>query len=371
MGGVGLGFFGSMTLTLLDPEAWTVAPALLEAETVPLTFIEPDFLIEDRAVALYVTDSPASREDRTQQTVLPFTFPPSRSSTYRPFGNLAQDLTLLAVVADRVEFESTVWATLETSTSTGKSLPALTFFGVETDTRSFGWPVGAGSGPGPGGSGSGGVGLTSNAAVTERAWSRVTEQLEAVPEHAPLQPVKVEPDAADAVSSTMVPSSKLPEQAEPQSIGVPTGGAGVPVTVPLPVPDLVMKNGWEGNSKAPASQSVGVRSSPRWSSAGQAVGEPEVRRADEPSPSASVLVRPPLSARLPRSRDAGETFSGGAPDVGASGVPTRPSQSLETVVVSTLPPPLTRFPGEIPPQTKLPDSLIIELATSSLPDEKK
>ena len=43
-----------------------------------------------------------------------------------------------------------------------------------------------------------------NVAVTVRAWDIVTVQVP-VPEHAPLQPPNVEPDAAEAVSVTTVP----------------------------------------------------------------------------------------------------------------------------------------------------------------------
>mgnify|MGYP007103403757 CR=1 FL=1 len=60
-----------------------------------------------------------------------------------------------------------------------------------------------------------------------------TEQ-EPVPLHAPDQPAKAEPDAALAVSVTVVPDVKLAEHVEPQLIPV-----GLDVTVPLPVPDFV------------------------------------------------------------------------------------------------------------------------------------
>src|SRR5207245_3427385 len=57
-----------------------------------------------------------------------------------------------------------------------------------------------------------------------------------VPEHPPpLQPLKVEPAAAVAVSVTAVPLVKLAEQVAPQLIP-----AGALVTVPLPVPALLM-----------------------------------------------------------------------------------------------------------------------------------
>lgn len=56
-----------------------------------------------------------------------------------------------------------------------------------------------------------------------------------VPEHAPLQPVNREPDAALALSVTFWPLTKLAEQVAPQLIP-----AGELVTVPLPVPDFVI-----------------------------------------------------------------------------------------------------------------------------------
>jgi hypothetical protein len=55
----------------------------------------------------------------------------------------------------------------------------------------------------------------------------VTVQVELVPEHAPVHPVKVEPEAAVAVSVTAVPAAKV----------VPVG---LLVTVPDPVPDFVV-----------------------------------------------------------------------------------------------------------------------------------
>src|SRR5437764_8448591 len=55
-----------------------------------------------------------------------------------------------------------------------------------------------------------------------------------VPLQAPLQPVKVEPAAAVAVSVTDVPEANAAEQVAPQSIP-----AGELVTVPEPVPALV------------------------------------------------------------------------------------------------------------------------------------
>src|SRR5688572_3710232 len=55
---------------------------------------------------------------------------------------------------------------------------------------------------------------------------------EPVPEHAPDQPVNVEPPAGAAVSVTWKPRLYVCEQSEPQS-------TPVPVTVPVPAPDLV------------------------------------------------------------------------------------------------------------------------------------
>src|SRR5205823_13880690 len=70
-------------------------------------------------------------------------------------------------------------------------------------------------------------------AVTVVAAMTVTVQAP-VPEHPPpLQPVKVEPAAAVAVSVTAVPLVKLAEQVAPQVMP-----AGVLVAVPLPVPAL-------------------------------------------------------------------------------------------------------------------------------------
>jgi hypothetical protein len=70
-------------------------------------------------------------------------------------------------------------------------------------------------------------------AVTLVAALTVTAQL-AVPVHAPLQPVKVEPVAAAAVSVTLVPETTVALQVVPQLMP-----AGLEVTVPLPVPALV------------------------------------------------------------------------------------------------------------------------------------
>ena len=72
-----------------------------------------------------------------------------------------------------------------------------------------------------------------NVAVTERAAVICTVQL-LVPVQAPLQPAKVEPLAAAAVSVTEVPLEKLALQVLPQLMPV-----GVEVTVPAPLPALV------------------------------------------------------------------------------------------------------------------------------------
>ena len=70
-------------------------------------------------------------------------------------------------------------------------------------------------------------------AVTDRASLIVTSQLPA-PEQAPPQPVKEEPEAAVALRVTDVAWANWAPQIEPHSIP-----AGVDVTVPDPVPDLV------------------------------------------------------------------------------------------------------------------------------------
>jgi hypothetical protein len=71
-------------------------------------------------------------------------------------------------------------------------------------------------------------------AVTVFARFIVTVQVAAVPVQAPVQPLKVEPAAAVAVSVTVLFWLKLAAQAAPQSIP-----AGELVTVPVPVPALV------------------------------------------------------------------------------------------------------------------------------------
>jgi len=75
----------------------------------------------------------------------------------------------------------------------------------------------------------------SNVAVTVVAALMVTTHAP-VPEHpAPLQPVKVDPPPGAAVRVTTVPLLYEAEQVAPQLIP-----AGLDVTVPLPVPPLLM-----------------------------------------------------------------------------------------------------------------------------------
>src|SRR5262245_19823227 len=77
--------------------------------------------------------------------------------------------------------------------------------------------------------------LVWKAAVTDLACVMDTVQVP-VPEQAPLQPAKVEPDAAAAVSVALVPFAKLAfcvAHVVPQLIP-----AGLEVTVPVPVPLL-------------------------------------------------------------------------------------------------------------------------------------
>src|SRR5262245_26963318 len=67
-------------------------------------------------------------------------------------------------------------------------------------------------------------------AATARAASIVTLH-PPVPEHAPLQPAKVEPPAGVAVRLTTVPELKASVQSTPQAMP-----GGLDVTVPPPVP---------------------------------------------------------------------------------------------------------------------------------------
>jgi len=78
------------------------------------------------------------------------------------------------------------------------------------------------------------VGAGVNVAVTDLAASRVTWQVLAVPEQAPLHPVKADPTAAMAVRVTTVPGAKLAVHDVPQSIP-----SGLLVTLPLPDPAFV------------------------------------------------------------------------------------------------------------------------------------
>ena len=81
-------------------------------------------------------------------------------------------------------------------------------------------------------------------AVTVVAAETVTTH-DPVPEHPPpLQPVKVEPAAGVAVSVTAVPLPKLAAHVAPQVMP-----AGELVTVPLPVPALVMVRAKVGRLK--------------------------------------------------------------------------------------------------------------------------
>ena len=73
-------------------------------------------------------------------------------------------------------------------------------------------------------------------AVTEVAALTVTVQLP-VPEHAPLQPVKVEPAAGVAVSVTEAPDPKLAAHVLPHAMP-----AGLLATVPVPPPALATVN---------------------------------------------------------------------------------------------------------------------------------
>jgi hypothetical protein len=73
-------------------------------------------------------------------------------------------------------------------------------------------------------------------AVTARAAVMVTEQVP-VPLHAPPQPPKLEPAAAEALSVTCVPWARASVQSEPHEMP-----AGELDTVPVPVPFLVTES---------------------------------------------------------------------------------------------------------------------------------
>jgi hypothetical protein len=75
-----------------------------------------------------------------------------------------------------------------------------------------------------------------NVAVTVCAAVIVTEQL-AIPEHPPLHPAKVEPDAGVAVSATTCPLAKFAVHVDWHEMP-----AGVLVTVPVPVPVSAIVN---------------------------------------------------------------------------------------------------------------------------------
>ena len=72
-----------------------------------------------------------------------------------------------------------------------------------------------------------------NVAVTDSAALMVTEQVVPEPEQAPLQPVKVLPEAGVSVNVTIVPEEKAELHVVPQLIP-----AGDEVTVPEPEPAL-------------------------------------------------------------------------------------------------------------------------------------
>jgi hypothetical protein len=73
---------------------------------------------------------------------------------------------------------------------------------------------------------------TLNVAVTLRAELNVTLHVAPLVESQPVQPAKLEPDDADAVSTNEVPATAVSEQSLPQLMPFP-------VTLPEPVPDLL------------------------------------------------------------------------------------------------------------------------------------
>ena len=75
---------------------------------------------------------------------------------------------------------------------------------------------------------------------------KVREQ-DAVPLHAPLQPVNVSPAAGEATSVTVVPLVKLPEQ----TLVLHVSPAGVLCTVPEPVRLTVSEAGCVGETPSP------------------------------------------------------------------------------------------------------------------------
>src|SRR5687767_5816309 len=82
------------------------------------------------------------------------------------------------------------------------------------------------------------TGFSVKVAVTAFGASMVTWQAPD-PEHAPLQPAKVDPAAGEAVRLTTVPAGKLALHVGPQSMP-----AGEEVTVPLPLPAFVTVRVW-------------------------------------------------------------------------------------------------------------------------------
>ncbi len=85
---------------------------------------------------------------------------------------------------------------------------------------------------------------SANVAVTLWAALITTVQVLAVPEHAPLQPAKVEPAAGAAVKVTAVPLVNAAEQVAPQEMP-----AGALVTVPEPAPAVVSESVNDGSAK--------------------------------------------------------------------------------------------------------------------------
>ncbi len=82
-------------------------------------------------------------------------------------------------------------------------------------------------------------------AVTDLSESTVSVQVGAAPEQAPLQPVKVEPEAGVAVRVSVVPAGRPAEHLAPQSICA-TGLVTVPAPLPAFVTVSVNVAGWTG-----------------------------------------------------------------------------------------------------------------------------
>src|SRR3954447_11344247 len=107
---------------------------------------------------------------------------------------------------------------------------ATTGAGSDAGVRSAHSSAGTGGGGGFSGGGFGGGGApTTNGAFTVPAACITMRQAEA-PEHAPLQPVKLEPSPPLAPNAMVVPSGNVAEQTVPQLIP-----AGFVTTVPSPV----------------------------------------------------------------------------------------------------------------------------------------